>query len=78
MPYIVDTYSFTGLKGFIIVAIIAFAMSTADSRINASSVLFTHDIYGLVSKNKKNELFVAKLFSLILGFGTIILSLIEN
>ena len=30
LPYIVNTYSFTGLKGLIIVAIIAFAMSTAD------------------------------------------------
>ncbi|MDG1436800.1 MAG: sodium:solute symporter family protein [Rickettsiaceae bacterium] len=78
LSYIVDTYSFTGLKGFIIVAIIAFAMSTADSFINSSSVLFTHDIYGLFSHKKENELFVAKLFSCTLGVGAIILSLIET
>jgi Na+/proline symporter/signal transduction histidine kinase len=78
LPYIVDTFSFSGLKGLIIIAIIAFAMSTADSIINASSVLFTHDIYGLFTKDKKNELLVAKIFGCILGFGTIILSLIET
>ena len=78
LGYIVDTYSFIGLKGLIIIAIIAFAMSTADSMINSSSVLFTHDIYELLTNNKKNELFVTKLFACILGFGTIILSLIET
>jgi Na+/proline symporter/signal transduction histidine kinase len=78
LPYIVDTFSFTGLKGLIIVAIIAFAMSTADSMINSSSTLFTHDIYGLFTQDKKNELFIAKIFALVLGFGTIILSLMET
>ncbi|PCJ23558.1 MAG: hypothetical protein COA94_08220, partial [Rickettsiales bacterium] len=34
VSYIVDTYSYPGLRGFIIVAIIALSMSTADSRIN--------------------------------------------
>jgi Na+/proline symporter/signal transduction histidine kinase len=78
LPYVIDTFSFTGLKGLIIVAIIAFAMSTADSKINATSVLFSHDIYGLLVKDKKNELLAAKIFALILGFGTIVLSLIET
>jgi Na+/proline symporter len=78
LPYIIDEFSFIGLKGLIIVAIIAFAMSTADSRINASSVLFTHDIYLVLTKDNKNELLIAKIFALILGFGTIILSLIET
>ena len=78
LGYIIDTFSFSGLKGLIIVAIIAFSMSTADSYINSSSVLFTHDIYGLFSKNRRNELFVARLFACILGLGSIILSLIET
>ena len=78
LGYIVNTYSFTGLKGLVIVAIIAFAMSTADSYINSSSVLFTHDIYGLFTRNRVNELFVARVFTCALGFGTIILSLIET
>lgn len=47
-------------------------------RINASSVLFAHDIYGLLSKDKKNELLVAKIFGGTLGLGTMILSLVET
>ena len=78
LSYIVDTFSFTGLRGLIIVAIIAFAMSTADSMINSSAVLFAHDIYGLFSKNKKNEIFISRLFACALGFGTILLSLSET
>ena len=50
LPYIVDKYSFIDLKGLILVAIIAFAKHTEDSKINASAVLFTHDIYSLFCK----------------------------
>ena len=67
LGYIVDTYSYQGLKGFIIVAIIAFAMSTADSRINAASVLFTNDICKVFTSKLKNEIFVSRLFAFALG-----------
>lgn len=78
LPHIITNYSFIGLKGMIIVAIIAFAMSTADSMINSSSVLFTNDIYGVFAKNEDSHLLVAKLFALLLGCGTIFLSLVET
>jgi len=78
LPYIIDTFSFPGLKAFIIVAIIAFSMSTADSRINASAILFTHDFYVLLSKGKNDELFLVKIFGCLLGVGTIILASIET
>ena len=78
LPYIVDTFSFSGLKGLILVAIIAFSMSTSDSKINASAVLFTHDIYGLYTKSTEYNILVARWFSLILGVGSIILSLIKT
>ena len=77
LSYLVDTYSFTGLKGLILIAIIAFTMSTADSYINSSVVLFTYDIYGLFSL-KNNSLFIAKLFTFALGGFSIILSLIKT
>ena len=77
LGYIVDNYSYIGLKGLIIVAVIAFAMSTADSRINAASVLFTNDLYKVLMKNTK-EIFVSRFFSLILGAGSIIFALIET
>jgi Na+/proline symporter/signal transduction histidine kinase len=78
LGYTVNKFSFAGLNGLVLTAVIAFAMSTADSFINSSSVLFTNDIYGLLNKkaNRKNELFVARVFAFVLGFGAIALSLI--
>jgi Na+/proline symporter len=46
LPYIVDNYTYTGLKGLIIIGVAALAMSTADSCMNSSSVLFSHDLCG--------------------------------
>jgi Na+/proline symporter len=77
LGYIIDTFSYTGLKGLIIVAIIAFAMSTADSRINSASVLFTNDIYHYLKHDIKNEIFISRLFAFLLGAGSIMLSLYE-
>lgn len=64
--YIADNYSFTGLKGLIIIGIAAMAMSTADSRINASSVLFGNDIAKPL-KLKIDNLAASKWFALIWG-----------
>ena len=77
LGYIVDNYSYIGLKGLIIVAVIAFAMSTADSRINAASVLFTNDLYKVFIKSTK-EIFVSRFFALTLGVASIIFALIET
>ena len=78
LGYIVDHYSYTGLKGLIIIAIIAFAMSTADSRINSASVLFTYDICGLLLKTKKNDILISRLFAFFLGIGAISFSLLDT
>ena len=78
LGYIVDNYSYVGLRGLIIVAIIAFAMSTADSFINSATVLFTNDICTAFTKKLKNELFVSRLFSVGLGIGAILFALIET
>ena len=77
LGYIIDTFSYTGLKGLIIIAIIAFAMSTADSRINSASVLFTNDIYRYFKNDIKNEIFISRLFAFVLGGGAITPSLFE-
>ena len=77
LGYIIDTFSYSGLKGLIIVAVIAFAMSTADSRINAASVLFTNDIYHYLKHDIKNEIFISRLFAFLLGGGSVVLSLFE-
>ncbi len=77
LGYIVDNYSYVGLKGLMVVAIIAFAMSTADSRINSAAVLCTNDILKLAVK-LKNEVFVSRIFAFTIGLGAISLSLFET
>ena len=76
--YIVDNYSYPGLKGMIIVTIIALAMSTADSRINSVTVLFTNDICKILKKDLHNEMVWSRAFAIFLGFGAILLALIET
>lgn len=75
--YIVENYTHTGLKGLVIIGIAAMAMSTADSRINAASVLFGNDIANIFSP-KTNGLLASKLFSLSLGTLGIYLALSKN
>jgi Na+/proline symporter/signal transduction histidine kinase len=75
LPYIINTYSYNGLKGAIIVAIIAFTMSTADSRINVSAVMFTNDICKVFTNRPLKDILISRIFSLFLGVGAILLAL---
>lgn len=74
ISYLVDNYTYTGLKGLMIVGIAAMAMSTADSRINASAVLFAND-FSKVLGLKFNHLLLSKIFSLSIGILAIGLAL---
>jgi Na+/proline symporter len=70
LPYIISTYSYTGLKGLTAVGVMAVIMSSADSYINAASVLFTNDILkSLEIKRVKlfNELLIASTFAFFVG-----------
>ncbi len=76
--YIVNEYTFTGIKGLIFVGITAMAMSTADSVLNTSAVLFSNDFckpLNIVGSVK--ELLISKIFSVIVGSMAIILALSE-
>jgi Na+/proline symporter/signal transduction histidine kinase len=64
--FIVNTYTYNGLKGLIMIGVAAMAMSSADSAINASSVLFSNDFVPFFKKNT-DKLFLSKAYSLILG-----------
>ncbi|MCP5369522.1 MAG: sodium:solute symporter family protein [Rickettsiaceae bacterium] len=75
MPYIIDHYGYSGLKGLIMVAIIAFAMSTADSKVNSASVMLTNDICKVFARKSLREILVSRLFAFALGIGGIILAL---
>nr|WP_253307566.1 sodium:solute symporter family protein [Rickettsia endosymbiont of Ceutorhynchus assimilis] len=77
VQYIIGQYSHTGLKSFILIGIVAMCMSTADSNINASSVLLTHDFCGPLNIKFKNELVLSKIISITLGIISIYLALLE-
>lgn len=65
--HIIFDYSFTGLKGLTLVGIMAMVMSTADSYVNATSVMMTHDLGSAFNFKFKNELLVSRLTSGVVG-----------
>lgn len=71
LGFIVDTYTYPGLKGLVLVAVAAMAMSTADSNINASSVLCSNDICKPLGIGEGKELLLSRIFALLMGFGAI-------
>ena len=77
VQYITNNYAHTGLKSFIMVGVVAMCMSTADSNINASSVLLTHDFCYQLNIKFKSELVLSKIISLLLGVISIYLALLD-
>lgn len=77
--YVVDNYSFAGLKGLVLIAIMAMGMSTADSYINASAVIFSNDFCKpLGIKIIENELLLARICSCLIGIIAILFVLFSN
>jgi Na+/proline symporter len=77
--FILDQFTFPGLKGLAFVAIIAMGMSTADSHLNTFAVTFTRDIcrqFGLVGSD--DELRFAQFSTLIMGLLAAILAIYFN
>lgn len=78
ISYLIDHYTNLPLmKGLLIIGVSAMAMSSADSGINASAVLFGHDIREVL-KIKTNALVLSKFFSLFLGVFAVYLALSTN
>jgi signal transduction histidine kinase len=76
LNYLLSNYSYVGLRGMIMAGIMAMIMSTADSFINSTSVLIVNDLFKpLKIKLSDNNLFVAKISSLIIAILSIILAL---
>ena len=68
IKYILFEYSFIGLKGLTLVGIMAMVMSTADSYINTTSVLFVHDFCRPMGINiKSDELKFTRVVSVVAG-----------
>ncbi len=74
LAYVIENYTYPGLKGLVVVGVIAMAMSSADTDINTSSVLFSNDIFPYFKVNQEN-LLVSKIFSFTLGIGAIFFAL---
>lgn len=73
--HIIDSYSFTGLKGLTVIGIMAMVMSTADSWINIGSVIFSHDLCSTLGLRIKNELLVSRIFTVVIGFISVVMVL---
>jgi len=64
-------------KGLLLVSIMALVMSTVDSYINSSAVLFAHDFCQSLKIKVKNELSLARITSFVIGTFGVLLALKE-
>ncbi len=78
--YIIEKFSYPGFKSFIVVGITSTLMSTADSYINSSAVLFAHDICQPMKIKwvNKNELLLSRLSTIFIGTIAILIALWSN
>jgi Na+/proline symporter/signal transduction histidine kinase len=76
--HIIMDYSYSGLKGLTLAGILAMMMSTADSYINSTATLFTHDFCKTIGIKIKNELFASRVIAAILGSLGMILALYSD
>ena len=79
IKHVIFNSSYIGLKGAILAGVMAMIMSTIDSWINSTSVIIVHDFFkplkfGII----KNEIFSARVVSIILGVSSLYLSLREG
>jgi len=73
--YFIDNLTFVGVRGILLVGIIAMSMSTADSFLNASSVLIANDSYKADKLSDHQKLLNAKKISIFIGLISIVMAL---
>jgi signal transduction histidine kinase len=73
---VLDNYCPTGFKGFFMIGIMAMIMSTADSYINTSSILFSYDLCQSlgVKLSEQKTLLLIRISSLLIGIAGLLLS----
>ena len=78
--YILDNYMDSGFKGMFVIGITAVIMSTADSYINCSAVLFAHDFCKSLKVNltDKRELLLARFSAFLIGISALLISLFST
>lgn len=80
-PFLIQTTMPNGIKGLIIVGLLATVMSTVDSFLNLIGVSFTHDILQPLSKSEisqKRQLLIARITMIIIGLAGLISALYFN
>ncbi len=75
IPYLINTYTYPGLKGFFVIGVIAMAMSTADSYLNTSTVMLTNDVITALKLIASPGLITLRLCSFFLGVLGLFLAL---
>lgn len=65
--YFISNYVSVVIKGLLVAGLLAVIISTADSWLNTTSVLFVHDIIGnMIHLTEKQALFIARTFTFLL------------
>ena len=76
LKFVIFEYSYTGFRGLTLIGIMAMVMSTVDSYINSTAVLFIHDICKpLKIKFNNNELTATRIASFVITLIALILAL---
>lgn len=75
--YILDNYLKAGFKGIFTIGIMSMIMSTADSYLNAASVLLTYDFLGSlnIKLSPRKEIFLVRAFAVFIGVIALFISL---
>jgi signal transduction histidine kinase len=75
--YIIENYSHPGLKGFILIGIVAMCMSNADTNLNSATVILIHDFCTPLGIKYKSELFLSKVIAITLGSTAMLLASLD-
>jgi Na+/proline symporter len=75
VEYLVDNYAYLGLRGLIAIGITSMAMSTADSHVNASTVLVINDLIKPLNPAWRESKLIIRLFAIGLGLFSLVLAL---
>ena len=81
LPFVINTVLPVGFKGLAVAGMMAVIMSTADSFLHAASLSFVHDVVKPLSQgalSDKHEFTLAKVTTLVMGIGAIIIALKFN
>lgn len=79
IPHLIDQLMPIGLKGFVVVGLLAAVMSTADSDLNIASISIVQDILQpIIGKSQKTLVQIARMTTILIGSISIILALRFN